>query len=346
MSEVSQDLLWKEVISEFFQEFLEFFFPEIYGEIEFSAGFKALNPELRGEKVVDSLKVADLLFEVKLKNGEEKIIIVHVEVQGYPQKEFAKRMFTYYYRVLDRYEKDVVSLAVLTDRNPRFRPDRYEFKLDGFRVLMEFPVVKLLDYEGSEKDLEGSENPFALITLAWLRSRLEVGRRLEEKERLFRELARIWLRKGWEKERLRKLVIFIDSVLRLPKDLEERLKMRIREEVREMARMLSPLFEEEYKRGREEGFREGVQQGIQQGVQQGIQQGIQQGMQEGLKEGKREKLIALIELKYGEKGIELIPLVSKLDDIGVIDALSELVKLVDDYERFKKKFMEFLERES
>ena len=56
--------------------------------------------------------------------------------------------------------------------------------------------------------------------------------------------------------------------------------------------------------------------------------------------------MALIELKYGEKGLELFPLVSKLDDVGVIDALSELVKLVDDYERYKERFMEFLKKGS
>ena len=93
-----------------------------------------------------------------------------------------------------------------------------------------------------------------------------------------------------------------------------------------MNRYVSPLFREEYEKG--------------------IQEGIQQGVQQGLKEGKREKLMVLIELKYGEKGIELFPLVSKLDDIGVIDALSELVKLVDDYDQYKKKLVDFMKKES
>ncbi len=64
--------LEREVISEYFEDFLLFFFPEVYREIDFSAGFKTLKPELGGNKLINNLKVADLLFEVRLKNGEEK----------------------------------------------------------------------------------------------------------------------------------------------------------------------------------------------------------------------------------------------------------------------------------
>lgn len=46
MQQVSQDLLWKELISEFFEEFMEFFFPHIHEEIEFSAGVENLTTEL------------------------------------------------------------------------------------------------------------------------------------------------------------------------------------------------------------------------------------------------------------------------------------------------------------
>ena len=124
--------MWKELISEFFQEFLEFFFPEVHRLIDFYASFKTLNPELRGEEVTKGLRVADLLFEFTLNSGKPRVIIVHVEVQGYLEEEFAKRMYVYNYRAFDKYDKEVVSLAVLTDRNPSYRPSKYEFKLNGF----------------------------------------------------------------------------------------------------------------------------------------------------------------------------------------------------------------------
>ncbi len=36
-----------------------------------------------------------------------------------------KRMFTYNYRIFDRYDRPVVSLAVLADPHPGWRPDGY-----------------------------------------------------------------------------------------------------------------------------------------------------------------------------------------------------------------------------
>ncbi len=53
---------------------MQFFFPEVYTEIDFTSGFKSLNPELRGEEVAKGLRVADLLFEVTLKDGKVKAI--------------------------------------------------------------------------------------------------------------------------------------------------------------------------------------------------------------------------------------------------------------------------------
>ena len=43
------------------------------------------------------------------------------------QAEFAKRMFVYNYRIFDRYEKPVASLAVLADEHKQWKPSSYGF---------------------------------------------------------------------------------------------------------------------------------------------------------------------------------------------------------------------------
>jgi len=40
-------------------------------------------------------------------------MLVHVEMQGYNDAEFSKRMFTYFYRILYKYNKRVTSIAIL-----------------------------------------------------------------------------------------------------------------------------------------------------------------------------------------------------------------------------------------
>ncbi|MEL7964993.1 hypothetical protein AAG587_01335 [Vreelandella neptunia] len=45
--------------------------------------------------------------------GRETWVLIHAEVQGEPEDAFAERMYTYHYRLRDRYREDVVSMAVL-----------------------------------------------------------------------------------------------------------------------------------------------------------------------------------------------------------------------------------------
>src|SRR6266851_2632584 len=90
-------------------------------------------------------KVVDKLVKVWLKTGEEKWILVHVEVQTSRQGGFPKRMYVYNYRIFDRYDREVVSLAILADDDPSWRPNQYSYERWGFRTGIEFPIVKLLD---------------------------------------------------------------------------------------------------------------------------------------------------------------------------------------------------------
>ncbi|MDQ7033010.1 MAG: Rpn family recombination-promoting nuclease/putative transposase [Desulfonauticus sp.] len=117
MDVAERDSVWKEAIEVYFSEFLEFFFPEILRDIDLERGYEFLDKEL--QKIVQDSEVgkrlADVLIKVYLRDGTEKWLLIHVEVQGYYEKEFAKRMFVYNYRIFDRYDRDVVSLAILAD---------------------------------------------------------------------------------------------------------------------------------------------------------------------------------------------------------------------------------------
>ena len=57
-------------------------------------------------------RFVDKLAKVALRDGSERWVYVHLEVQGSAQAEFAERMFVYHYRLFDRYRQPVASLAV------------------------------------------------------------------------------------------------------------------------------------------------------------------------------------------------------------------------------------------
>ena len=122
------DSPWKEILELYFQHFMAFFFPEAHDDIDWTAGYEVLDTEL--QKVVRDAelgkRLADKLFKVQRRGGASLMVLVHVEVQGQKDDDFAERMYVYNYRLFDRYGQDVVSLAVLSDDNRRWRPDRYE----------------------------------------------------------------------------------------------------------------------------------------------------------------------------------------------------------------------------
>jgi Putative transposase, YhgA-like len=166
------DSAWKEALERFFEEFISFFFPEAHSGIDWSKGYEFLDKELQ-QVVRDAelgRRLADKLVKVWSKDGEEAWVLVHIEVQANVDTSLAKRMYVYNYRIFDRYDRKVASLAVLADRQAAWRPSGYGYTLWGCKVGIEFPVVKLLDHETRRAELEQNLNPFAIIVMAHLKT--------------------------------------------------------------------------------------------------------------------------------------------------------------------------------
>src|SRR5690554_3671079 len=132
----------------FFQPFMDFLYPHISTLIDWQQPVEFLDKELQKitRKSKNSRRYADKLVKVHFLNGSEKWILIHIEVQGAPEVDFAERMFIYYYRIRDRYQKPVISLAVLTGTQPSFRPKHYSDTIAGCSIRFEFETVKLLDW--------------------------------------------------------------------------------------------------------------------------------------------------------------------------------------------------------
>ena len=57
---------------------------------------------------------ADQIVKVRLKDGHEQWILIHIEVQSTNEKDFSERMFQYFYRIYDAYAQEIVAMAVMT----------------------------------------------------------------------------------------------------------------------------------------------------------------------------------------------------------------------------------------
>jgi len=222
-----QDSAWKDILDAYFKEFLEFFFPEIHRDIDWSKPVEFLDKEF--QKIVRKSEIgkqlADKLAKVFLLDGSDAWLLIHVEVQGYSEEKFEQRIYIYNYRIFDRYAHDVISLAVLTDKNEKFRPEAYEVKRWRFHHLLRFPVIKLLDYLSRWEELERDPNPFAVVVMAHLKAHESHtdGERLDAK----RLLVRMLYERGCVRQDILELFRFIDWLLVLPEELEVEIEHEI-----------------------------------------------------------------------------------------------------------------------
>ncbi len=299
---MEHDSAWKEVLEKLFERFLSFFFPKIHRDIDFSRGFEFLDNELQQIAVESESgkRIVDKLVKVYLVDGAEKWLLIHVEIQGYEQQEFPERMYVYNYRIFDKFRRDVISLALLTDENPNFRPNEYHrARRDwGFEVSCRFPVVKLIDYREHWAELEANPHPFAIIVRAYLKALETVGNVQEKyswKKRFLLELYQL----GMDRETLWAIYKFIDWMMQLPKELGKAFvaEMKTIEEAKQMSLLTSA-------------------------EQVGLEQGLEQGV------NSLQRVIAtIIKRKFGALGQQLAERTREVNRLEILENLSE--KLLD-----------------
>ena len=88
------DKAWKHILVDLFNQFVEFFMPDLYELIDFNKQHIFLDQELSRlfpESESEDRRV-DKLVKVYLKDGQEKWVLLHIEIQSFKDEEFAKRM--------------------------------------------------------------------------------------------------------------------------------------------------------------------------------------------------------------------------------------------------------------
>ena len=166
------DSPWKDALELFFEPFLLLCFPEVHAQIDWSRQPEFLDKELQ-QVVRDAElgpRVVDKLVKVWCKDGSEAWVLVHLEVQMQVTGGFPKRMYVYNYRLFDKFDRPVGSLAVLGDAGESWRPNQFGYEVFGCEPGIRFPILKLLDFEQRWEELEESTNPFAPLIMAHLRT--------------------------------------------------------------------------------------------------------------------------------------------------------------------------------
>lgn len=99
------DILWKDILEVVIDDLLRFIFPDADQIFDMERGFEFLDKEFTelypepDEK--SDTRFVDELVKVYRKDGKEEWLLLHVEIQGHLDQDFAQRMFRYYYRIYD-----------------------------------------------------------------------------------------------------------------------------------------------------------------------------------------------------------------------------------------------------
>jgi predicted transposase/invertase (TIGR01784 family) len=205
------DALWKGILEDVFDDFLVFIFEERSTIFDFSKGFEFLNKELAQIYPVDENsdhpKFVDKLVKVFTKGGSEEWVLVHVEVQGYNDPEFAKRMFTYFYRILDKFGKPITCVALFTGSEKAAVVQQYDYSFLGTENHFRYNVYNVIEQDINS--LEKNENPFAMVVQTVLIALQK--NKLGEMEvlRLYKNIARRLLQRNISPVKTRAIMNFL-----------------------------------------------------------------------------------------------------------------------------------------
>ncbi|WP_026909193.1 hypothetical protein [Paucisalibacillus globulus] len=247
------DGLWKNLISLMFEDFILFFAPELYEEIDFSKSPYFIQQEHFQDVLFSkqNRRMADQLVKAPLINGKEKWILIHIEVQDNANDEFRKRMFHYFYRIYDRYDHEIYAIALLTNSNRHPKQDYYDYHYYSTSLIYKYNVFNFKE-QNTEK-LKNSSNPFAAAVLAGIYASQAKGNDLKKytfkRNLMIQALKRFTPEKEKSRQYLSALFHFIDYVIQTPETLEQRLKDDIKEYIKEAIKVniekvkISPTWE-------------------------------------------------------------------------------------------------------
>ncbi|MTJ54366.1 hypothetical protein FJR38_17735 [Anabaena sp. UHCC 0253] len=312
------DESWKEALTEYFESFLTFFFPEVHQLIDWTQTPQSLDKELQEITASSETekRIADQLYKVWLLDKREVWILIHVEIQSQYEVDFGQRMYIYNYRSFDLYHKPVVSLAVLGDERNNWRPSAYGYSLGGCEVSLKFPIAKLLDYESRWQELESSVNPFAIIVMAHLKTKATTGN-LTEREQWKWTLIRGLYDRGLTKEQIVTLFKIIDKMMTLPEQLQRKLVNKINSFEEEIKMpFISPTEEMAIERGKEIGK--------------------EIGKELGLLENARNSVKTVLQTRLGEVSLEIIVSLSQISNLSILDEMLKLAVTVNSFDDFKQ----------
>jgi predicted transposase YdaD len=260
----TNDDLWQGALEDFALEFIQKFYPDLYPWIDTNKPIEFLDKVLMQlhPESEDKKRIVDKLMKVHLRGViEPRYLYIHSEAQGYPDEHFDERNFIYFYRLFDRLKENITVQTIYTSDDKRYQPSSFVYSFFGTKVVYTFPIFVIADQD--PKALAASDNLFdaVILTAYWA---IQMKKKLLSEEDMLDlklDLMRRLLSKNVNKVKIRRLLIFIKSYLRLEKPENKLIFEQKYDELLNLDKKMGIteiVMRQERQEGREEGRQEAL----------------------------------------------------------------------------------------
>jgi hypothetical protein len=253
---IDHDRLFKELLTNFFPEFIELFFPDVSAYWERDS-VEFLPQEVFTDVTEGERKIVDLVVRASFRN-QDALFIIHTEHQSYAQTDFNQRMFTYFARLHEIYALPVYPIVIYSHDSPQTpEPDTYRIEFPGWTVLeFNYRVIQLNRLQW--QDFVNQPNPVASALMSKMR--------MDAQERPTVKLISLQLLTtlGLNPAQVQLISGFIDTYLKLNDEEKAAFEAQLAS--------IEPRQEEQVMEIVTSWMQEGIERGLQQGLQQGRQQ--------------------------------------------------------------------------
>jgi predicted transposase YdaD len=207
MANINHDQLFKELLTTFFVEFFELFFPSVLEYLD-TDSIQFIDKELFTDIVRGEKNILDIVALAKFQ-GQDYSFLIHLENQASNALEFNRRMFRYFCSLFLKYDYPIYPIAIFSYDFPK-RLDKNDFVID-------FPDRQVLKFDYSIvqlnrlnwRDFLQQKNPVAAALMA--KMKIDPKDRPQVKAECLRLLVTLQL----DQAKMQLISGFVDTYLRL-----------------------------------------------------------------------------------------------------------------------------------
>ena len=246
---INHDRLFKELLMEFFADFVELFLADLAVYLD-KDSLEFLDKEVFTDVTSGESHEADLVVKARFRN-QESYFLMHGEHQAQPQAGFNRRMFQYFARLHEKHARPVYPIVIFSHDSARLEPDLYEVTFPDLPVLrFQYRTIQLSRLNW--RDFMNRPNPVASALMAKMKMTPE------ERPRVKLECLRLLATLKLNPARMRLISGFVDTYLRLTKEetliFSRQADTLLERKEKETIMQLTTSWKEE---GRQEGRQEG-----------------------------------------------------------------------------------------